>query len=122
MPVRGLTIVLGEAAPERLRTALTLAAANAALGGRTRLFLQGDAVALLRPPLAAPEDARHAAAGLPTLSQLWGEAVGLGMEAIACQSGLALAGMEASALASGVTVGGPVSVLQGLGEDRLTLA
>ena len=120
-PVRGMTIVLVEPAPERFRGALTLAAAQAALGGRTRLFCQGAAVALLVPPIGAPGDVRHAAAGMPTLPELFEEALGLGIEFIACQSGLHLTGTDASTLDPRIAVGGPVSVLQTLGEDRLAL-
>lgn len=89
-----------------------LAAAQAALGGRASLFLQLDAVALLRAPVAAPQDGAHKAAGMPTLARLIEEAVALGVTLLACQSGLALAGMTADALPVGVEVGGPVSFLQ----------
>jgi predicted peroxiredoxin len=119
--MRGLTIILAEPDGERLRAALTLAAANAALGGRTRLFCQGDAVRLLAG-LSAPRDAAHAAAGLPTLVALCEEALGLGVELIACQSGLQLAGFTADELDSRIGYGGPVSVMQTLGDDRLLLA
>jgi predicted peroxiredoxin len=123
MPVRGgvkgLTILLVAADPERFRAALALAAANAALGGRTRLFAQGRSVALLAPPIDAPDDPAHAAAGLPTLAGLIDEALGLGVEIVACQSGLALAGIDAASLDPRVTFGGPLMVLQSVGEDRL---
>ena len=45
--MRGLTILVAAADPERFHAALSLAAAQAALGGRARLHLQGEAVALL---------------------------------------------------------------------------
>jgi predicted peroxiredoxin len=117
--VRGLTILVANAAPERLRAALTLAAAQAALGGRARVFCQGDAVAALRPPIRGTADAAHATAGLPTLAELAEEALGLGVELIACQSGLALTGIKAATLDPRIAFGGPVSILQTLGEDRL---
>lgn len=119
--LRGLTIVVAEAAPERFRAALTLVAANAALGGRARLFCQGDAVALLRAPMRGEADARHAAAGLPTLAELFQEALGLGVEIVACQSGLHLAGIDAAALDGRIAFGGPVSVIQTLEDDRLLM-
>ena len=59
--MRPLILIVGTADGERLRAALTLAAAQAALGGAVTLFLQLDAVSLLRPPIGAPEDARHRA-------------------------------------------------------------
>jgi predicted peroxiredoxin len=122
VPVRGLTIVVAEPAPERLRAALTLAMANAALGGQARVFCQGPAVALLAPPMTAPHDVDHVAAGLPTLAEMIEEGFGLGVELIACQSGLHLMGVDASTLDPRISFGGPVSVLQTLGEDRLLIA
>ncbi len=116
--MRGLTIILAEAAPERFRTALSIAAAHAALGGGARLFLQAEAVALLAP-MAAPGDAAHAAVGLPTLATLLDESLGLGVAIVACQSGLHLTGVAADALDPRVQFGGLVSVMQDLGDDRL---
>ena len=122
MPVRGLTVVVAEPAPERLRAALTLALANAALSGPARVFCQGPAVALLAPPIAAPHDGDHVAAGLPTLAGMIEEGFGLGVELIACQSGLHLMGVDATTLDPRIGFGGPVSLLQTLGEDRLLIA
>jgi predicted peroxiredoxin len=116
---RGLTIVATGRDPERLRAGLTLATANAALGGRTRLFAQGEAVEPLAPGTRVPQDCDHVEAGLPTLAQLLEEAFGLGVEIIACQSGLALMRVAADALDPRIVAGGPVSLLQTLGEDRL---
>ncbi|MCE7795753.1 peroxiredoxin [Sphingobium sufflavum] len=107
---------------ERLRGGLTLACAEAALGGSVRLFLQLDAVALLRPPLSAPRDAAHAAHGLPTLAVLLDDALELGVALVACQSGLALAGLDASLLDSRIAPGGPVGVLAATGAgERLVI-
>jgi predicted peroxiredoxin len=117
MPVRGLTVVATR--PEALRAGLELVAANAALGGRARLFAQGEAVAALALPLRAPHDEDYRAAGLPTLAELFGEAWALGVEISACQSGLALLGLTADMLDERVTYGGPVSVLQSIEDDRL---
>ena len=119
--MRGLTVILAEPDGERMRAALTLVAANAALGQRARLFFQGEAVRLLVDP-AAPRDAAHAAAGLPALAALFEESLGLGVEIIACQSGLHLAGLAADGLDARIGYGGAVSVMQTLGEDRLLLA
>ncbi len=116
MPVRGLTFVAIR--PSSLRAALELAAANAALGGRARVFCQGEAVAALAD-LRDPHDADYAGCGLPTLAALFEAALGLGVELIACQSGLALMGVGADALDRRIGFGGAVSVLQTLGEDRL---
>jgi predicted peroxiredoxin len=105
--MRALNIIVATADAERLRGALILAAAQAALGGVARIFLQLDAVTLLRAPIAAARDADHRAAGLPDLGML-----ALGVTLIACQSGLALCGMNAVDLPKGVETGGPVGFLQ----------
>lgn len=110
--MRALRIIVATADAERLRGALVLAAAQAALGGESALFLQLDAVQLLRAPISAPEDEAHVRAGLPSLAALLDEAVALGVAILACQSGLALAGLAASDLPQGVEVSGPISFLQ----------
>lgn len=103
--MRGLTLILVEDSPARFDAALMLAAAQAALGGRTRLFLQGGAVSALARPLPA----------------LVEEAIALGVELIACQTGLADAGLSAANLDPRITCAGPVSLLQTLGEDRMVV-
>lgn len=118
MPVRGLTIIVADASPERFRAALETAAAQAALGGRARLFCQGTAVRLLHAPAPSVDDS-HEAAGLPTLALLFEESLGVGVEIIACQTGLHLTGTDARMLDSRIRFGGLVSLLQDLGEDRL---
>jgi predicted peroxiredoxin len=114
--VRGLTFVALR--PASLRAGLELAAANAALGGRGRVFCQGEAVAALAE-LRDPHDTDYAACGLPTLAELFDEALGLGVELIACQSGLLLMGVSADRLDARIAFGGTVSLLRTLGEDRL---
>lgn len=110
--MRELRIIVTTADAERLRGALVLATAQAALGGRAGIFLQLDAVALLRQPMTAPGDAAHQAAGLPMLGALMEEAAALGVSILACQSGLALADLTADLLPAGVEISGPVSFLQ----------
>lgn len=117
MPVRGLTVIVTR--PDGLRAALELAASNAALGGRARVFVQGEAVAALALPLHSVHDEDYRAAGLPTLADLFEEALALGVEAIACQSGLALMGLTADMLDARLSFGGPVGVLRDLEDDRL---
>ncbi|MDF7775465.1 peroxiredoxin [Sphingomonas sp. AOB5] len=101
--MRGLTILVATADAERFRMALTLAAANAALGGRTRVYLHEAAVALLG-----------------TDEPLIATAMETGATLIACQTGLAIAEMDASALPEGVETGGLVGILADLGDDQLT--
>lgn len=117
MPVRGVTVILTEQG--RLRTALEVAAAAAALGGRARLFAQGPAVEALHPPIAADDDWLWVDAGLPALGVLCEEALGLGVEVIACQTGLHLTGTAADTLDPRITSGGLVGVLASVGDDRL---
>lgn len=121
--MRRLRIVVLTPDAERFRGALTSAAAQAALGGEVAILLQQDAVALLaRGVDAAPSDARHAAAGLPTLPALLDEALGLGVAVTACQSGLTLTGITADTLDRRIEIGGPVSFLQEMTDaDRLLL-
>ncbi len=98
----GLSIIVAGADPVRFRTALTLAAAHAALGGRTRMLLDGEAVRLA----VLPEELRESC-------------LELGVGIMLCQSGLALAGLSAAALDPRFEHGGMVRFLADLGEDRL---
>ena len=120
--MRGVTVILAEAAPARLRAALSLASAVAAVGGRARLFLHEDAVTLFAAPLGSPADGRRSAAGLPTLSQLFDEALAMPVEVILCQSGLAMAGMDVGQLDPRLATGGLIGVVAAAGDDRLVLA
>ena len=119
--VQGVTIVLAGSDDERLHAALSLAAANAALGRRSRLFLQGAAVAMLGRA-DQPGDAERSRHGIPTVPELIGELLAMGGEIIACQSGLALAGMEAGQLPHGIATGGLVEILTTRGDDQLLMA
>lgn len=116
--MRGLTILAATADVERFRAALSLACAHAALGGRVRLYCHEAAVALLVTG-ADPGDAELTGKGLANRRQLLAEAVESGVALIACQTGLAAAGIAFDALAPGAEPGGLVSLLAGLGEDRL---
>ncbi|HEY0621937.1 peroxiredoxin [Sphingomonas sp.] len=116
--MRGLTIIAAAADAERFRAALSLACAHAALGGRARLYCHEAAVTLLVPG-TDPGDAGLAGKGLATREQLLAEALESGVALIACQTGLAAAGIAFDALAPGIEPGGLVSLLAALGEDRL---
>lgn len=100
--MRGLTIVVAAADAERFHAALTLASAQAALGCRARIYLHANAVRLL-----------HSGPALLVTAQE------LGVTLIACQTGLADAGI---ALPDGVEAGGMVSLLADIGDDRLVMA
>ena len=101
----GLGVIVAGPDLVRFRCALTLAAAQAALGGRTRLLLDSAAVRLAAEPEALLESCLE-----------------LGVAITLCQSGLALAGLEAGDLDSRFDYGGMVGWLADLGDDRLILA
>ena len=118
----GLNIIVASADGGRFYAALETAAATAALGHTARIFLQGEAAALLRAPVSFGGDAARRAAGQPDLVSLVAEAMAMDVRLIACQSGLALAGMTASELVPQVRTGGLVSFLSeaGAGDQLLT--
>lgn len=116
--MRGLTIIAATADPERFRAALSLACAHAALGGKARVYCHEAAASLLLPG-EDPEDAQRIAAGLPTRGQLLHEARDGGVALIACQTGLAAAGIPFNTLPPYIEAGGLVSLLAELGDDRL---
>jgi predicted peroxiredoxin len=117
--MRGLTVIVAGQDPARLRSALGIAATQAALGGPARLFLDGVAAGLLCAPITAPDDAGHIAAGLPSLSELVDTSLALGARIILCQTGLALAGIAAASLDPRLETGGMTGLLAALGDDRL---
>ncbi len=88
-----LNIIVAGDDSARLYAALETAMAQAALGRRVRLFLQGEAVGLLRAPITHVGDAARVAAGQPDLAWLVNEAGEMGVSLMVCQSGLALAAM-----------------------------
>lgn len=117
----GLTIVVASADPDRFHAALSVAAANAAIGERSRIFLQGEAATLIANCQSAA-DAGRGEHGIPTVQQLLDEALALGVETIVCQSGLLLAGLDAGRLPAGFRTGGLVELLASRGDDQLLIA
>lgn len=103
--VIGLSIIVAGTDTTRFRTALTLAAAQAALGGQVRILLDSGAVILASTP-----------------NDLLESCFELGAEVTLCQSGLAEAGLAASALDPRFRYGGMVGWLADLGADRLVVA
>lgn len=106
-----LALILAGADLARLRAALVLARCEIALGGTAQLFVQGEAVPLLRLPIAAPQDDAWCAAGEPMLAELLGEALADGVAISLCQSGLAMAAMTASDVPAGILITGPIAFL-----------
>jgi predicted peroxiredoxin len=115
--MRGLTLLVATGDPERFRAALTIASAHAALGGRTRVYCHEAAAALLGGDDADAGALR--ARGLPSRAELIATAIESGAAIIACQTGLALANLDAASLPDGVETGGLVGLLADLGDDRL---
>jgi len=110
-----LLVVSADAA--RLRAALVLARAEVALDGGARIFLQGEAAALLKPPLSDPADHVWRGAGEPSLAELLDAALNDGVAVSLCQSGLAMAGMDGSAIDARIEISGPIAFLAGIGEE-----
>jgi predicted peroxiredoxin len=120
--MQGLTIIVATADPERFRSALEVAATNAALDRPTFMFLQGSAAALMDLGSLSAAGPQHASAGLPTLPEMLTEAIALGARISVCQSGLALAGMEARDLPESVEIAGLVEMLSRGRDHQLLMA
>ena len=119
MPMRGLTIIIADVSSIRFRAALSLASTHAALGGKARLFLAGEAVSLIRAPISGWDDDEYAEIGQPDMASLYAEALDAGIGFIVCQTGMALGDAEMGDFDSRVEAGGMVSLLATLGDDRL---
>ena len=102
--LRGLTIIVATADAERFDAALTLASAHAALGGRTRLYCHDRAVGLLIGSAPLLATARE-----------------IGVALVACQTGLANAGIAHDSLPPATEAGGMVGILAALDDDRLVV-
>ena len=97
-------IIVSEAGP-RLTTALTLAAAAAALGRDVAILFDGPSVGALTMP-----------------DPLLAAALDLGVRITACQTGLADAGIAAAGLPAGVMTGGMIAFLAAAADAQLLLA
>ena len=115
MPSLNIIVAIAEGA--RLYAALEAAMAAAALGRPVRVFLQGEAAALLRDPVSFVGDEARRAVGQPDLAWLVGEAIAMEVRLFVCQSGMALAGIAASELVPQVRAAGLVSFLAEIGDD-----
>lgn len=116
----GLNIIVAVADDRRLYAALETAMAAAALGHSVRVFLQGEAVALLRAPVSFAGDGPRQAAGHPDLAWMVEEAIAMEVGLFVCQSGMALVGMAATELAPQVRAAGLMSFMAEAGaEDRM---
>ncbi|MDO9368755.1 MAG: DsrE family protein [Sphingopyxis sp.] len=117
-----LNIIVAIADGRRLYAALEAGMAAAALGRPVRLFLQGEAAALLRDPVAFAGDAARRAAGQPDLAWMIVEAIAMEIELFVCQSGMALVGVVTTELVPHVKAAGLVSFMANIcAEDRLVV-
>jgi len=117
-----LALLVVSADPSRLRAALTLARAEVALGSTASIFLQGEAAALLKAPITDPQDQAWLAVGEPSLAQLLDETLDDGIAISLCQSGLAMAGIDASDLDPRIVLTGPIAFLADVQGDTRLLA
>jgi predicted peroxiredoxin len=117
--MRGLTIIIADVSPVRFRAALSVAASQAALGGKVRIFLSGEAVDLIRMPVNGWDDDDYAAIGQPDLVTLYAEALEGGVGFTVCQTGMALCRATMADFDSRIEAGGMVSLLATLGDDHL---
>jgi predicted peroxiredoxin len=116
--MRGLTLLIPTPDRVRFRAALSLACAQGALGGRVRVFCQEEAVSLFADR-ADPDATQLQRVGLPDIPTLIEAARNCGVAFIVCQTGLAAAKLEMTALVPGVEAGGMVGILATLDDDRL---
>jgi len=115
-----LNIVVAVAEGRRLYAALEAGMTAAALGRPVRIFLQGEAAALLRDPVSFSGDEARRAAGQPDLAWLVEEAIAMEIALFVCQSGMAVVGMSATELVPHVRAAGLVSFMAAIGpDDRL---
>jgi predicted peroxiredoxin len=105
-----LSIIVSGPEPDRMRSAVGLAAACAATGVAARLFFDTAAVVALAGGME--EEVR---AMLDTC-------LDLGAEVTVCQSGLAVAGLSAETLDPRFTFGGMVGFVAGCDMTRMVLA
>lgn len=118
--MQGLNIIVAVAEGRRLYAALEAGMAVAAFGRPVRIFLQGEAAALLRDPVSFAGDAARQAVGQPDLARLVEEAIAMEIGLFVCQSGMALLGLAATDLVPYVRAAGLVSFLAEVGPaDRL---
>ena len=118
--MKGLAIIVASPDPARFRTALTLAVAQTALGGKVRLYCHEASVALLARTERADDDSvALAATGLPDRHGLIAMALAGGVSLIACQTGLAVAGLAMDDMTAGVEAGGMMALLADLRDERL---
>lgn len=113
-----MNIIIASPVSGRFIAALELALTSAALGKAPRLFLQGEAAALVALPLSAACDERRSAVGMPTLAQILEDVADADISLTVCQSGLLIAGLTPDGLSPHAQIGGLISFLAGPGSGQ----
>jgi len=115
---RGLALALHSDAPDRLHYALVLAAAEAAIDRPTLLFFAGPSIliATTQPgwrgaPGAVAFQARCEAEGIAGFPELLEACAALGVQRLACELAVSLAGLTPERLEADVGVAGAVTFL-----------
>ena len=117
--MRPLRIVVVEDAPARVHGAITLALAAAALGRDVGLFFQGEAVRALEAGGGSyPETP---VAGVATVAELMTQCGEMDVRLIACETGMHMSGLRASALLPGVETGGLIGFLADADAEIMTV-
>ena len=119
-----LGILLISEGHERAHYAFVLASGAAAVGRDVVLFATNQGChALLADlaPLLGERDTAIRATGVAGLAELREACLELGVRLIACEAGLRMAGLPATALAEGVEVAGVITFLDAARGQLLTL-
>jgi len=122
--VKGLTIIWEGGAADahaRHRLVFEMALVQCALGGALTLFVTGSAVMALRQASIKRDQFIPKLVGLSQLHVLLDELLTAGGRVVVCQSYMAGRGLSMEKLDPRIEAGGLVSVMQGLGEDRLVV-
>lgn len=117
-----VNMIVATADGRRFYAALEAAIAWSALGRSVRLFLQGEAVALLREPIAHSGDAARREAGQPELAWMLGEAMEMEVKLYACQTGMTLAHLNATDFHAAIRPIGLIGFLADCDPDAATIS
>ncbi len=119
MPAETLGILLISGGHERAHYAFVMATGAAAIGRAVTLFATNQGCRALARDWSAMSDAGRdesvRARGVAGLEELREAAIELGVRLLACDSGLAMAGLDAAALLPGVEVTGVPTFLGAIG-------
>jgi predicted peroxiredoxin len=96
---KGLALIVSTADEQRFWSALSLAAAKAALGVEVAIFLSGHAARLAAPDYISGLALAHHAKGVATIADLLSSCLELGVSFAICQTGMHLCEVHADQLA-----------------------